>query len=72
MNPSIQPQGRTLHSMPELRDMVTDVSARMDALCELLGKASGTQVQVDSIRVLLQPLQAQLDTACCDLHEMRL
>lgn len=61
---------REPRSLSELRDVVSDVSARMDALCELLSKASGTQIQTEYVHVLLQPLRAQLDLACCELNDL--
>lgn len=59
-------------SLLSVRDRVTEASTLMDALLELLGKASSSQINVAAVEVLLRPVQQQLDAVSCDLQDMSL
>ena len=63
---------RHLMSLTEVRTVVDDVDAGMEALCDLLHKASSEVVHAQSVLTLLQPLRRQLAAASSDLNDMRL
>ena len=63
---------RRLMSLTEVRTIVDDVDAGMEALCELLHKANSEVVCAQSVLTLLQPLQRRLTVAASDLNDMRL
>ncbi|MDD2977889.1 hypothetical protein [Aquabacterium sp.] len=63
---------RRLMSLTEVRTIVDDVDAGMEALCELLHKANSEVVCAQSVLTLLQPLRRQLSEASSDLNDMRL
>lgn len=62
---------RALRPLPELRDMVSDVSGGLDALCELLHTADGSKIFAVSVLVLLKPLCDKLTVASGDLNDIR-
>jgi hypothetical protein len=64
--------GRQLRSLPELRDIVTQVDVGLEALCQLLDRAGANHVEAGLVHVLLAPLRRQLTEAACDLNDMRL
>ena len=64
--------GRPLLPLPELVTMVNDAEAALEALCFVLHKADSHLISADRIYTLLAPIQVKLNTASCDLTDMRL
>lgn len=72
ISPKTTEYGRPLLSLAEIRDIIADVDAGLDALLELLWHSQNNLVHPENVHILLKPLRDQLVKASDDLQDMRL